>query len=98
MNENIKKKDKIVLHLAVFNRNVVAVELLLKEGAKVNIVDNEGNTPIHWLMATFDSDPIRSAVILDMLCKHYANLNVLNWEGWSALHLAARKNMPTAIR
>ena len=36
------------LHLAIIAGNQPLVELLLKKGADVAAVDNEGHTTIHW--------------------------------------------------
>ena len=51
------------LHLAVIAGNRPVIKLLLKLGAKVNIVDNESHSPLHWAIGNNDVSNIFFCVI-----------------------------------
>ena len=64
------------------------VQLLLKSGADVNAVSNDGSTPIFAAMHN-DSDPI---VVLKLLIKAGADVNHVNKYGMTPLKLATGPN------
>ena len=41
------------LHLAVVRANLLLTDMLIKRGAEVNVVDVDGNTPLHFIMNVF---------------------------------------------
>jgi len=59
------------------------VKLLLESGAKPNIEDDNGCTP---LFNAVSGDNIAATLLLE----HGAKVNFANKEGWTALHVAAR--------
>ncbi|RZC37812.1 Ankyrin repeat domain containing protein, partial [Asbolus verrucosus] len=71
------------LHLAAENGYVDIMELLLRKGASINIMDRYRNTPLHICAARGD---FRSAELL-VTCK--ADVNSSDNFGQSPLHLAA---------
>ncbi len=76
------------LHLAVKQGDVPIVQELLGNGANVNILNLEGEAPLHITS---------SADIVQLLAKKGADVHILNFQGQSPLHkAAARGNIETA--
>ncbi|XP_072378782.1 E3 ubiquitin-protein ligase MIB2 isoform X1 [Diabrotica undecimpunctata] len=80
--------------VAAHQGHVHIVGLLLKHGASVNVVDNEGDSCLHY--AAFGNQP----EILEMLVKSGmdVNVNAVNRSGCTALHIAAHKQSPKCIQ
>jgi ankyrin repeat protein len=73
------------LHLSVHKANKVAVELLLKHGADVEIRDREGNTPLCLMSGGKE--------IIQLLLDHKANPNAQNNAGNTPLHTAVNRTV-----
>jgi serine/threonine-protein phosphatase 6 regulatory ankyrin repeat subunit B len=63
---------EILLHLAVKNSHLYMVELLLKNGANVNIQDESENTALHYAASNGKKD------FVALLIKHGADINLTN--------------------
>lgn len=88
-----------VLNLAVLKSEPWLVSTILKSETRLTTTDSDGNTCLHHLMSVYKKHKHRNGLIADMvvdsdlICK-----NQLNNEGWSALHIAARKAQASAFR
>jgi ankyrin repeat protein len=65
------------------------VELLIKQGAEVNLQDKYGHTPLHVAAS------INSPAVADLLIQSGAEVNAQNEDGDAPLHYAAKNNSPT---
>ncbi|EKX47651.1 hypothetical protein GUITHDRAFT_69405, partial [Guillardia theta CCMP2712] len=78
----VNRQDKngaAALHYAAFYARTDMLEFLLKHGAKVNIQDSNGKSPLH--SAGHEA--------CKMLVERKARLNVRDKAGWTPLHAAA---------
>lgn len=82
-----------LLHLACKKLDVKKVEFLLSEGAKVSVVDNLGNSPLHHISLSnvkkYRKEKFKT--ILNMLIEHGLNINSKNTSGKTALDLACEE-------
>ena len=76
--------DQTPLIAAVSQNSLVAVQEVLKRGAKLDIVDKAGWSPLHF--ATFFSD---QTDVMKLLLDAGANVNAQNDRGITALYFAA---------
>ncbi|MDR2807182.1 MAG: ankyrin repeat domain-containing protein [Puniceicoccales bacterium] len=74
------------LHVAVFHKNLNIVELLLRNGATPNAVNNQCESLLHFAIITGNKE------IFDLLLKYNANVKVKNNDGDTPLHLAIKAN------
>lgn len=79
------------LHLAVVRSNLQITDMLIKRGAEVNLVDSDGNTPLHFIMNVFSKGETKFKAIAESLVMSGAKPNIRNKEMWTPLHIAARK-------
>lgn len=84
------------LHFAVLNGNTGMVKLLLEHGADLFYVNNEGNTPLHYL--SFVGSPDLQKNIFSVLMAAGANLNIQNNEGIVPLYWLIEQNNDDIIR
>lgn len=77
------------------------INLLIKRGANLNLVDQDGNTVLHLLANLEHIDThydgcsqnrSLAIYILDLLMRHQADLSVINKNGDTALHVLARED------
>jgi Arf-GAP/coiled-coil/ANK repeat/PH domain-containing protein len=72
-----------VIHQSILSGSVMACELLLLNGAKINAVDSaDGNTPLHLAAAQGNTGQVC------LLLKHRANHHLRNHAGQQALDIA----------
>lgn len=71
----------------VKNKNLPAVEALLNKGENVNGANAQGNTALHYAVATNNADMVK------LLLKHNADMNAKNNKSWSPLSIAEKKNV-----
>lgn len=77
--------DKLIEN--VKNKNLKAVETLLNSGEDVNGTNAQGNTALHYAVATNNADMVK------LLLQHNADMNAQNTKGWSPLSIAEKKNV-----
>ena len=77
--------DKLIEN--VKNKNLKAVEALLNSGEDVNGTNAQGNTALHYAVATNNADMVK------LLLRHNADMNAQNTKGWSPLSIAEKKNV-----
>ena len=65
--------------------------MMIKRGAEVNVVDSDGNTPLHFIMNVFSKNESKYKAIAECLVMSGAKTNTRNNELWGPLHIAARK-------
>lgn len=75
------------LHLAVIVNTIQVVEYLLRAGASRDIQDHNGNTPLHIACMKGSLDIFK--VLTDNFGNHKL-MNLMNFEGYTCLHLAAK--------
>lgn len=71
----------------VKNKNLTAVENLLNNGENVNGTNAQGNTALHYAVATGNSEMVK------LLLAHNADMNAANAKGWTPLKIAEKKNV-----
>lgn len=71
----------------VKNKNLTAVETLLKGGENVNGTNAQGNTALHYAVATGNTEMVK------LLLAHNADMNAANSKGWTPLKIAKKKNV-----
>lgn len=79
------------LHLAIVRTNLLLTDMMIKRGADVNILDAEGNSPLHFIMNVFSKSETKYKAIAECLVISGAKPNNKNNELWAPLHIAARK-------
>ena len=72
---------------SIKNKDLSKTELLLQKGEDVNAANEQGNTPLHYAVATNNADMAR------LLLKYGADMNAENTKGWSPLKIAQTKNV-----
>ena len=87
---------KTPLHILAENLAVEATleaaRVLLDHGAKVNVKDAAGNTPLHCAVM------VDHGALVAELIERGADVNVANAQGSTALHLAARDNRGALVK
>jgi len=73
------------IHQSILSGSVMACEFLLLNGAKINAIDGQGNSPLHLA-----ANQGRTAQVC-LLLKHKANHHIRNIEGRTALDIAVQK-------
>ena len=71
--------------------NIKVLELLLDAGAEVDVRDNAGSTPLHWVAGFFPGGTAYSIAAARALVQAGADADARNAEGWSPLHQVARE-------
>ncbi|KAI5614974.1 NF-kappa-B inhibitor beta, partial [Silurus asotus] len=76
------------LHLAVIVGSSECVCALLRAGASVELQERGGNTALHLAVCELHSECVR---VLTKRCTQPQHLNIYNYTGVSALHMAVQK-------
>lgn len=100
-NPTIKNKNgKSALHFAVkyalFDLDVQLLVELIKAGANVNDIDNEGNTPLIKVLQSYNS--VSTFNIVTILLENGANLNIKNKKGQTAITLDTNFHIKNLIK
>lgn len=72
---------------SIKNKDLAQAETLLKNGENVNAANEQGNTPLHYAVATNNADMAR------LLLAYGADMNAENTKGWSPLKIAQTKDV-----
>jgi len=85
---------KTALHLAAGKGLVAVVDMLLTAGAKLDVTDQEGWTPLHESITYAGSDVEATSVIVSKFCSAMSHdksfIDRQTMDGETALHMAAR--------
>jgi ankyrin repeat protein len=81
-----------VIIYAAIQKNTDVFEVLIDKGARVNVADPAGTTPLHWA-ARYGR--VRA---VNMLLDRGAAARIADDEGNTALHFAARQQNPEPVR
>eukprot|EP01114_Cavostelium_apophysatum_P020374 TRINITY_DN6807_c0_g1_i2.p1 TRINITY_DN6807_c0_g1~~TRINITY_DN6807_c0_g1_i2.p1 ORF type:complete len:695 (+),score=200.18 TRINITY_DN6807_c0_g1_i2:258-2342(+) len=94
--EEINWQDKFgftVLHSAVSNPNVAIIKLLLGfEHTNLNLINNDGNTPLHYFCQKFKSPDDCQEIMDIFLNSKTVDINARNRIGEAPLHKAVFNN------
>lgn len=71
------------LHLSSVSNRLAVVEFLIRNGAKVALVDRDGDTPLHWAATKGHTK------VAEVLIQNKAPVDSSNSLGWTPLHRAA---------
>ncbi len=71
---------------------------MIKRGAEVNVIDHDGNTPLHFIMNTFTKNETKYRAIAESLVMSGSRPNSKNKELWAPLHIASRRGQVEAIK
>lgn len=81
-----------VVHYCARNRDLNSLKMLQKWGADLNVVDNKGNTPIHWMMKTYSAKHEKTfAPILAWLIEQGVDVQTKNKKGAVAFQKLAKQ-------
>jgi len=98
---NVFAHRKTALHLAASKGLVQVVEMLLAAGAKIDVADQEGWTPLHDAITYPDCDADATAKIVRKFCSAMSHdqsfIDRQNLDGETALHMAARFGHKSAV-
>ena len=97
---NIKcKNGNTALNLAAENGSFRTIKSLLGKEVRLDIQDEEDNTPLHDLISCETKDEASLAEIVEMLCRKATDtfVNRTNHLGETALQLAARKRYDQVV-
>ena len=90
LNMTSEEKGASILHIAAKNGSSELVKLLLDHNISVNVLDNDGRTPLAWACKTnYNVD------IVKMLIEHGADISL---GGRECLHLAAANSDENVIK
>lgn len=89
------------VHISVLTRQARMTQLLVLSGARIDIQDSNGNTPIHLACQNGDVDCLQS-LMTGISMSHeksgVPNIDLINYDGLAAIHLAARSGHCDIIR
>lgn len=74
--------NNIPLHYAIINRNIPAIELLIKHNSNVTSTDKKGFNSLHLSIKS------RSIKIVKLILSVTTNINAKTYDGETALHIA----------
>ncbi|KAF2880441.1 hypothetical protein ILUMI_25719 [Ignelater luminosus] len=83
-------RGQTALHLAVQCHNILAIEHLLCTKADIAVQDLEGNTAFHII--AMENAPHAILKLLCMVKDEHDHINMVNYDGLTALHLAVKSN------
>jgi ankyrin repeat protein len=66
------------LHLSIVRTNLLLTDMMIKRGAEVNVIDSDGNTPLHFIMNVFSKSESKYRAIAECLVLSGAKTNCKN--------------------
>ena len=72
--------------------------MMIKRGADVNIIDGDGNAPLHFIMNVFSKDQSKYKALAECLVMSGSKPNYKNNDSWAPIHIAARKGQIEGIK
>ncbi|XP_023220155.1 nuclear factor NF-kappa-B p105 subunit-like [Centruroides sculpturatus] len=85
---SVNSFDQTILHLAIENNEFSFIHKILEAGCNPNHRDKKGNTAVHYTVLYNESNCLKE--LIKFQSKYNVDLNVLNSEGLSPLHLAMK--------
>ncbi|XP_067135312.1 nuclear factor NF-kappa-B p105 subunit-like [Centruroides vittatus] len=85
---SVNNFDQTILHLAIKNNEFSCIHKILDAGCNPNHRDKKGNTAVHYTILYNESNCLKE--LIKFQGKYNVDLNVLNSEGLSPLHLAVK--------
>ncbi|MBR1825408.1 MAG: ankyrin repeat domain-containing protein [Alphaproteobacteria bacterium] len=76
---------------SIKQNNLPEVLNLLDKGENVNAANEQGNTPLHYAVATDNAE------IAEILLAKGADINAANAKGWTPLKIAEKKQVPNVL-
>lgn len=89
---NVNDNIKPVLHTAMYYDRIDIIHELIESDADVDIIDNDGNTPLHIAV------DIGKLKIIKILVEAGANINIKDAGGMTAIDYAKCHNRPQIIK
>ena len=90
MNKLGGNPKRTLLHgLAMYNKSIKMIEVVLNAGAEVNIIDDYGCTPLHYAACGNDEGP----ELIRLLISKKADINIKNNNKHTPIHCAAMRNL-----
>ncbi|MEB3177910.1 MAG: ankyrin repeat domain-containing protein, partial [Nostocaceae cyanobacterium] len=86
---------RTLLHWAAKSANESVIKFLLDRGAKVNIQDKQGKTPLHFAAV---ASPYSTEDALKLLIAKGADVNVKDKNGNTPLSLAAKSQFKEVVK
>ena len=82
------------LHIAARNGNIQTVQLLVDCGADVNVLNGDGQTPLHTAAGGWKDCPELCSILL----KHNAKIDAVDKDGNQPLHLACEAALTSTVQ
>ena len=82
------KDDQSAIHKAAASGNNDIVNILIKSGAKINLLDKDGDSPLHYASRTVGTPTSRSLTMIKCFIENGAKLNIKNNKGETPLDVA----------
>lgn len=91
---NLVDKDGLTfIHYAINSRNITIVDLLVIKGCSLMQKDREGKTSLHYAALTAQDD-----MILFILIREIQNIDIIDHQNSTALHLSADHNCVKCVQ
>lgn len=78
-----------------FVRSSVVLDMLVAKGVNIEARDHRGNTPLQTMLANYDG--VSGAEVIQSLAVIGADLTVINWDGETLLHAAAKSGFAEGL-
>lgn len=98
-NVRLKKTADSLLHHAISHNQIDMFYHLVNMGVPVHLKNNNGDTPLHFLVKYYGVYQTKYAVVKSLLmgCKDFLDINAKNKNGDTPLHLACAELRPNLV-
>lgn len=86
------------LNIVVCRFQIHILSDILKKGGNPNLTDQDGNSPLHYILSAFSKDPKYAAKIATLILQYGGDTNLRNDDGWCPIHLAVKRDQLDAIK